>query len=444
MSTVLEAKPAVPASWLTPRPARAAPVHRWFVFPHSYAPELVSWIFERTELEPGGVVLDPFCGAGTTLVEAQRLGFRAIGVDLLPLAVLASRAKTQPLRLDDVRRSAQSVVRAARRARPKAPPPPVLDRALNPDAYGRLQAALRSAGSSAAADALRLAVLSTARRFSSLVADGGWLRRIEPELDAGLVPLAIQEATERMEDDLALVGGPETRVEVADARRLPLDDSSVNAVVTSPPYPNRHDYTRVFAVELELGFCLGESVKDLRYRALHSHPEARSPERSVAYSEPAAISAGIDEVAERHPDPRVPRMLRGYFADMFEVLSELRRVLTSGGSAAVVVGNAQYCGVGIPVDEHLAELAEGVGFVVEEVVPLRLRGNSAQQMSTYGRQPSRESVLVLRNLRRRLGPRHSVTEVAKGGRLHKWRRARMASRASSTNTSSGVARVPTA
>jgi hypothetical protein len=49
------------------------------------------------------------------------------------------------------------------------------------------------------------------------------------------------------------------------------------------------------------------------------------------------------------------------------------------------------------VDEHLADVAEQVGLRVEDVVPLRLRGNSAQQMAAHGRRPSRESVVVIRN-----------------------------------------------
>lgn len=89
-------------------------------------------------------------------------------------------------------------------------------------------------------------------------------------------------------------------------------------------------------------------------------------------------------------------MLSGYFNDMYDVLRELRRVLRPGGRAAFVVGNAQYCGIPIPVDEWLAELGQCAGFSVLAVIPLRLRGNSAQQMGAFGRCPSRESAVLLR------------------------------------------------
>jgi tRNA G10 N-methylase Trm11 len=396
VSLALDSPAAVPSVWLTPRPCRTAPIHRWFVFPHSYAPQLVGWLVDRLALPSGAVVLDPFCGAGTTLVEAQRLGFRPVGLDLLPLAVLSSRAKTKVVRIEDLRSARRAVLRAVRAARSRTPPPPVLDRALSAETYGRLSAGLQACDRTSASDCLRLAVLSVARRASALVADGGWLRAAEPELSADALYDTVSGALDVVEQDSALIAGPRPLVEIGDARRLPVADSSVDAVITSPPYPNRHDYTRVFAVELELGFGLGAAIKDLRYRALRSHPEARPPQDALLYREPAPLTEQIEEVTAKHPDPRIPRMLRGYFQDLFEVLTEMRRVLVPGGSAALVVGNAQYCGVPVPVDEHLANAAEQADLTVDEIHPLRLRGNSAQQMGAYGRRASRESVVFLR------------------------------------------------
>jgi len=141
---------------------------------------------------------------------------------------------------------------------------------------------------------------------------------------------------------------------------------------------------------------LGDSVKRLRYEALRSHPEARHEGVCEGYERPAGLHGQVSEVAARHPDPRIPRMLDGYFSDIFLVLRELARVVRRGGSVALVVGNAQYMGVSIPVDEHLVRLAGQVGFSVIDSVTLRLRGNSAQQMAVHGRQPSRESAVLLR------------------------------------------------
>jgi hypothetical protein len=386
----------VPSTWLTPRHARLSPIHRWFVFPHSYAPELVGWLVEELGLEQGKTVLDPFCGAGTTLVEAEARGLVPIGVDLLPVAVLASSAKVVRPSSSELRSARLRAVQAARSAHALKPRSDLLRRALTPTAHGRLAAALNSS-EGAAAHCVRLAVLSIARRFSKLIADGGWLREAEADLPPRQIPEALDDALRRMEEDVRSIGAGEGGVvRRGDARALPLADESVDAVITSPPYPNRHDYTRVFAVELELGFALGDSVKDLRYAALHSHPEARPPRQPSKYEPSKALSREVAQVSENHPDPRIPRMLKGYFADMCLVMNEFARVLRKGGVGALIVGNAQYAGVPIPVDEHLVRLAGGAGLEVTALLRLRERGNSAQQMAAYGRQPARESAVLVR------------------------------------------------
>jgi tRNA G10 N-methylase Trm11 len=58
-------------------------IHSWYRFVLSYPPHLVRKYLSLFDLPRKAIVLDPFCGTGTTLVEAQRYGFRTIGVDAL-------------------------------------------------------------------------------------------------------------------------------------------------------------------------------------------------------------------------------------------------------------------------------------------------------------------------------------------------------------------------
>ena len=91
-------------------------------------------------------------------------------------------------------------------------------------------------------------------------------------------------------------------------------------------------------------------------------------------------------------------MIEGYFLDMYLCLSELMRVCKRGARIALVLGNAQYCGQPIPVDELTAEIGEQAGLVCDGLVVVRYRGNSAQQMARFGRRASRETLLLLRRL----------------------------------------------
>ncbi|WP_273000492.1 DNA methyltransferase, partial [Hydrogenibacillus schlegelii] len=79
---------------VTPWFLKKQPVHRWFFFPHSFSPELVDEILAAFPLPTGGRILDPFAGAGTTVLRAKERGYSAAGVDLSPLSVFVARAKT--------------------------------------------------------------------------------------------------------------------------------------------------------------------------------------------------------------------------------------------------------------------------------------------------------------------------------------------------------------
>src|SRR5437868_3518887 len=75
-------------------------LHAIHPYPAKFIPEIPRRVLEHVPIPVGTVVLDPFCGAGTTLVEAQRLGIESVGVDLNPIACLLSRVKTTPLTVD--------------------------------------------------------------------------------------------------------------------------------------------------------------------------------------------------------------------------------------------------------------------------------------------------------------------------------------------------------
>ena len=141
----------------------------------------------------------------------------------------------------------------------------------------------------------------------------------------------------------------------------------ITAVITSPPYPNRHDYTRVFGVELMFGFLDWEETRELRYQSFHSHPEARPRRQGTdGYEQPPRLIKVLEHVRETAKNSRVPSMIEGYFLDTFLSLREVKRLCRDNARIGWVVGNAQYCGVALPVDELTAEIAEQVRLRLRE------------------------------------------------------------------------------
>lgn len=378
-------------------------MHRWYLFPHSFTGNLIHALLEEWRLTSDDYLLDPFVGAGTTLVAAKDKRIPAIGFDLSPLAVFVARVKaTSYLRrtIEEQWQELGGLLQTPVADCTNGKYPQLVVDAL-PDGrleqFHRISQAIDKLRMSARnRDFFRLALIALIPRFSFAVGNGGWLRWMNDGMEAELIGPAFNERVEMMVADLPDHSNHddlEWRADAGDARSLPTASESCSAIITSPPYPNRHDYTRVFGVELMFAFMDDNETRALRYQSFHSHPEAR-PKRpnTKGYVSPGNLDEKISIVRDR----RLQRMLHGYFLDMYLCLKEMKRVCAKGGRIAIVVGNAQYDGESIPVDEYTAEIGESVGLTCQEIRTVRWRGNSAQQMGRFGRRASRESVVMFR------------------------------------------------
>jgi hypothetical protein len=170
-----------------------------------------------------------------------------------------------------------------------------------------------------------------------------------------------------------------------------------DAVITSPPYPNRHDYTRIYLLELAFGFINeDDKIKKLRYKTIRSHVEAKSPYKiDRRYTPSRYLKSLVGKIKKRKPNNNmIEDMLYGYFEDMYMTLKNLKRFLKKGARVAFVVSNVRYCGINVPVDKLLARTGETAGLSIEKIIVMRYRGNTPQQIIKYNRKPSRESVVI--------------------------------------------------
>jgi site-specific DNA-methyltransferase (cytosine-N4-specific) len=393
--------------WVTPKPLLDKPIHNWLIFPHSFTSELVHALIDEWELGPNDLILDPFVGAGTTLLAAKEKGIPARGYDLSPFAEFTAQTKVVNYdinRLETTWRVLRKVLQTQRWNGLSRDYPQLVKKALP----GKLLSAFDSfsnainelSNSQTEQNFFQLALLANVPIFSRAEVTGGWLKWVEKKNGVSIFPQVVERRVDRMIQDLREVRMQRKsawKVGVADARALPNQQATYTSLITSPPYPNRHDYTRVFGVELMLSFLDWEETRKLRYQSFHSHPESH-PERPKAeeYVAPRALKKALVRIQKNPHDARVLRMLEGYFLDMYLCLCEAKRVCKQGANIAFVVGNAQYYGQPILVDEITANLGEQVGLNCEKLIIVRYRGNSAQQMGKYGRRPSRETIVVFK------------------------------------------------
>ena len=334
----------------TSRDLQEAPRHRWFYFLHSYSYRLVEEILDEWSLPAGATLVDNFAGSGTTLLTARMRSLVSYGYDLSPLAVTVSKAKTASYSVNTLSEAFGRILAYDGEC------PAVdayADRLRNAfsDAelqeLGRLLNAIRFQPSYHR-DFFLAAVLSTACTFTRAVADGGWLRWRSAPDRGNEVRGAFSQNVRRMLADVlvtqSLSSAPPATISETDARTLPLTSNSVDAIVTSPPYPNRHDYSRVFHIGLLLlGVCESD-IKSMRYKSLRSHVEAKPPAGYDGVLKSYAVPDSLKTVLESIPDDadnRIQPMIRGYFEDMFLSLREAARILRPGGRGAYVVGNVR-------------------------------------------------------------------------------------------------------
>ena len=187
--------------------------------------------------------------------------------------------------------------------------------------------------------------------------------------------------------------------------------ASFDMVITSPPYANRYDYTRTYALELAwLGYD-DEEIKKLRQSMLSATVENKSKKAWLQdtygdeqllnhairmFENQGAVHEVIGQLKECEKElsnPHIVRMLGGYFFEMAVVVAELGRIVRPGGVVLMVNDNVQYHGEELPVDLILSDYAENSGFTCENIWILpRGKGNASQQMRRFGRREQRKCV----------------------------------------------------
>ena len=191
-----------------------------------------------------------------------------------------------------------------------------------------------------------------------------------------------------------------------------LPSNSYDVIMTSPPYCNRYDYTRSYALELALLGVGEREISNLRQQMVSSTVENRLKDlQTINPQWTDAIKAAdgqellqsilwyLEDQKDQHKlnNNGIPRMVRGYFYDMACVIFECYRVLKPNALMFMVNDNVRYAGASVSVDMILSSFAENLGFVVERILVLpKGKGNSSQQMGLHGRESLRKCVYIWR------------------------------------------------
>lgn len=290
---------------------------------------------------PGGRVLDPFGGCGTTALEATREGRNAVTVDLNPVASLIAEAKTHPPTDDQCMRILEwaALEAPAWRAPLKSvdlPEIPNLEKWFKPEVASSLAAIKNSISEFDIAQNYLLAVFSSIivsvsnqeseTRYRS-VPSGATSERTADRFMAKLMS-SIRMAREFNRD----VDAPgETTVISSDIRRLSRSTlGSFQLAVFSPPYPNAFDYHLYHRFRL---FWLGYDPKPIKHQEIGAHLR---PDGATKWAN-----------------------------EMRESMTVIADCLDDDGHCLIVVGDGISKGEAIPAGDLLWEIGSDLGMQPE-------------------------------------------------------------------------------
>lgn len=395
--------------------------HHWYRFVLSFPPHLVQDYVEKFGLNSQHRVLDPFCGTGTTVVECKKLAIPSVGIEANPMAWFAGSVKLDwapdpddlletAIRLGQ---SAQTLIEQETeplRSLPEESQKILLANSISPLPLHKTLILLEQIQQHSTQLNDRHLRLALAKAVITSISN----LHFRPEVcigkakpDAPVIEAWLNEVQIIAEDlrYLQTLKSATAQVHHADSRQIlqVLEPNSIDAIITSPPYPNEKDYTRTTRLEsVLLGFIRNKAELRLLKEGLirsntrnvfkadtddiwvSNHPEIQ---RIASAIETRRLELGKTSGFER----LYHRAVKLYFGGMAKHLADLRHVLRPSAQLAYVVGDQKsYLQVMIRTGELLGEIAEGLGYELVNIDLFRTR------LATATKEQMREEVVILR------------------------------------------------
>ncbi len=436
--------------------------YRWFKYKEGFSSTLIKYIIESLNKSPG-CLLDPFAGAGSALFSAQELGWQSDGIEILPVGTFSMKVRAASRRINLKKLRSQidhflsHSLNRLKCSKTHFDEIPITQKAFSEETeryLGKYLTYCESIEDKNVKLLFLFAAFCILEDVSFTRKDGQYLRWDHrsgkngfgrKKFNKGNISTfndAIKSKLNQIFCDLEpsqyelLFGSngngnnghkksvADKPIRILEGSCLDLlpktEDSSYDLIITSPPYCNRYDYTRTYALELVFLGAGEEEIKRLRQMMLSCTVENREKSDEIrniyeklsksedydyvrntylkcsAMQEVNEILESLNKQGELN-NSNIPRMVKNYFFEMCFTIFEMARVLKSGGHAVMVNDNVRYNGEEIPVDLILSYFAEQFGFTVEKIWVLpRGKGNSSQQMGNFGRTELRKCVYLWR------------------------------------------------
>jgi len=407
-----------------------APIHRWFRYQAGFSFELVSSFLDLFDITEGDEVLDPFAGVGTTVVETKKKGATAHGVEVHPFISWVAEQKTNwdvdISKIREEKKEIQSLVSRVLKERDykdyiaNDEQPEFLYKIFDNDKLGQLyiiDEALEEFESEYS-ELYRMALVASLRDVCKS-------NTVFPYVQPSATKDSTPDPQETFSDKLGMViddlnttlretaSFGDSIIHNIDARNIDtIEDESIDAVITSPPYLNNVDYADVTRLELYfLGYAStwGEVTDVVRTDLVNSSTVVLKGVSSDVESKPELPDEIREEVSriqgeildirdeKDYSGKRYDVMVAAYFNDMYDVMSSVYDKMKSGTYFVMVLGDSAPYGVHVPTDIYLGKVADHIGFDFKNVYEIRERGDTWKSIKGSRRHEVdlRESIVLL-------------------------------------------------
>lgn len=403
--------------------------------------------------------MDPFMGSGTTALVCKMRGIDSIGYDIMPISSISLKAKASctDYDLEEIRDLIEDIkkIEIPQSYQGKLPYINITKYAYPEETEKFLQYISewrdKCSYSELSKNLLTLCVINSLERISYTSKSGQYLswdtrskkvqlansariakgKKILPEKYVRTQIFQAKETIicelQHVADDIETIQKISTNYTCADIKyklnsalfEIPkLPGNILKGVITSPPYCNRYDYTRTYALELVYLGITEDKIRKMRQDLLSCTVESKSKidllrefykkinkidrfEYIYTMIQKNKVFIEIlDALHKRkeHGDLNnngIIRMVEGYFTELAFIYAELYRVCKPGAMVAFVNDNVRYGGEVIPVDFLSCSFAEQFGFNVKKIYTLKQKkGNSSQQMAKFGRVALRKGITI--------------------------------------------------
>lgn len=363
-------------------------LHMWHPYYAGYSESFVLSVIDAEKLQSSAIVLDPWMGSGTTGLVCQKRNINCIGADINPVMGCFAAAKSYAVIpelnkcginilneiIDNFSKNSHGLSKKIKTGQQAEMHIKKLYNTIT-EYFGNPQ---QNTPMSALSSFFYSTLFFTSRKSLDINSGSNPTWVVDNKIKGKNIKIDL--LSEFRENFSAMLGQlneyfkdvnctSDYSIYNADCKSLPLNESSVDLIITSPPYLTRIDYAASTKIELKIAYT-EEKYKEIRRNSMGTTTVPKNQDLfDVRWGNICGdILKRVMCHKSRASDTYYIKNKSRYFSDTFSALNEIHRVLKKGGSAYLALQNSYYKEIEIPLYDIYCEMAINIGFTSASTV----------------------------------------------------------------------------